>query len=181
MKEPIDPSEIREGDRVMAVSHGMETTFTVDHVDQGRLYAQPGNADHISTAFLRDRDNEWFLLERPKPAVVLPTEPTLGWVTSTIGAQDLDFWRYRPAHDETGEGAWAGSDPDGKPRGWGMRLIAAFTPATAVPAEALEKLRVAEGAAMDVQPYHAERKNEIRCHAINLFLDAVDAANAATS
>lgn len=161
MKRPIKPSEIRQGDLI--------------RWEAGDNLPYPGYAAVEITA---DRDGmgmsnvgQHYLLDRPTPPVQLPEKPTLGWVTSpSRGGVDLDFWRYRGPGDRAGEGAWAGIDPDGTPRGYGMKNITAFVPATAVPAEALDELRNAAAEWSLLDP------NSI----VGKFLAAVDAAGAAS-
>jgi hypothetical protein len=166
MKTPIEPDAIRPGDKVMACSNGMETTFTVDHIDTGRIYAQPGNADHASSAFLWDRDNDWYLLDRPTPPVELPTEPKLGWITQ-VGMPGRRLGRFSSG---TPEHEFEGPIVAAERGAAGMRdinrhfRVTAFTPATAVPTEALDELR---------------RRNAIYTgfDLVNTFLAAVDEAN----
>lgn len=73
MKRPIDPSEIRKGDLIRA---------------ERKKSAEFGESAHEYRAVV-DQDNDgwasnkfnWYLLDRPAPAVELPKTPTLGRLT----------------------------------------------------------------------------------------------------
>jgi len=108
------------------------------------------------------------------PAVVLPTVPTLGWVSASH-----DGFQHNPAVAFVGP--WQQSGPDGMLAGVyeagyrmlsgtfsGSEFITAFTPATAVPTAALDALRAEHG---DDQPG--------ACIEVIGFLADVDAANRA--
>lgn len=158
MKRPIEPSEIRKGDLI--------------RWEAGDNLPYPGYAAVEITA---DRDGmgmsnvgQHYLLDRPAPPVQLPSGShfgTLSWVDGASGGTLTAEWLI-----------------DGKQAealNFGAILrehVTAFTPATAIPTEALDELREAEERAMDVKPFDADRKNGIRRDAIFTFLAAVDAA-----
>lgn len=140
-RTPIAPSEIRVGDRVAAVSHGMETTFVVDHFDNGRIYASAGNAHHDSEAFLQGDKNEWFLLDRPTPPVALPTEPTLGWARVENGVRAVGIWStYTHRYNLSDQEAVYLINPE---REFAVSDVVEFIPGTLVPTSALDALRKA--------------------------------------
>lgn len=148
MKTPIEGSDIRVGDRVMAVDRGFETTFTVDHIDGGRIYARAGNGGHHPNGFLWDSQSDWYLLDRPTPPVVLPTEPTLGWLTQSGLDRFGHFRQYIQDESTSGRNDWTATETDSRGKYRNAYCdVTAFTPATAVPTDALEKLRAAENAA----------------------------------
>ena len=80
-------------------------------------------------------DDSIEIVDRPKPAVVLPSVPTLGWLNSIGNAHALGIWCSR---------ALTGGEGVENIRGDGNRAlnfeITAFTEAVAVPKWALETL-----------------------------------------
>lgn len=165
----IQPSEIKAGDTIRwenpraAEAMGRRTTAL-------EFIAIKGG----------DSWRDWgthYLIDRPAPPVDLPETPTLGWIITERGIPDLDFWRHRGPEDRAGEGVWAGNDPCGKPRGYRLKYITAFTPATAVPTEALTAVRreILRDESDRADGWGAaERLRRI----IDKFLAAVDEANA---
>ena len=108
------------------------------------------------------RDGEWYnnalrhrLIFRPEPAVVLPIEPTLGWVDTAEEARSLGVW-------QKGAGGWLNATDTEGDESVRISGITAFIPATAVPTEALEALREYN---MEVTEYRH----------VTAFLAAVDA------
>ncbi|RYE40907.1 MAG: hypothetical protein EOP24_39065 [Hyphomicrobiales bacterium] len=104
--------------------------------------------------------------EEITPAVDLPTEPTLGWVSVT-DRDLLAVWSL------TGQAIFA-VDSDGGGSA-GRDEITSFTPAVAVPKAALDELRkwreaLRKSNGIDALPTPAVRR-------IDTFLAAVDAAN----
>ena len=119
-RTPIEPSEIRSGDLV-----------------RKELVGHPANYQAIE--FIANVDGKapddgstYYLLDRQKPAVELPTEPTWGWLTTRESARSLGLWS---------------SDQDcvhSVPLPSVRRVrekATAFIPATAVPTEALQEFR----------------------------------------
>lgn len=161
MKTPIEPNEIRKGDHLRWEDES-------DDLTPGRVLVVEYRASHDEHS--QFRDGQHFLLDRPEPAVALPTEPTLGWASNRhgpkLGAAGHPGYsptlRNDPGHHVRYVGG--GFDPHS--------LIEAFTPATAVPTEALEKLRESVVEWSPITPHG---------HAINDFLAAVDHANGAKS
>ena len=144
-----------------------------------REYAAPTGSlravEFVANVAIPGDGDALFLLDRPVPAVELPTVPTLGWVTVSHGG-----FQHNPAVAFVGP--WQ-SGPHGMLAGKyeagyrtlsgtfsGSEFITAFIPATAVPTNALNVLR----------------KEMKRCLSFNhemssieIFLAAVDAANRA--
>lgn len=153
MKTPIEPIDIR-----------------VDDLIRYEFGSMPGSASEWRAEVegispYQARAGQHYLLDRPKPAVELPTIPSLGWVTTDLGFRDGATLAF--------VGQWKkGSDAMTADYGHGYRRISglyggrenvtAFTPATAVPTEALDELRAE-------WPYPDG--------AVHAFLTAVDAAN----
>ena len=65
-RTPIEPSEIRKGDLIRVEWPD----------DNSREYRASRDGDNN----IFGGTSRFFLLDRPAPAVELPTEPTLGWV-----------------------------------------------------------------------------------------------------
>lgn len=136
MKEPIKPEDIRKGDLIRwewrQPLPGIETAI------EYTAFRDAGSYSPIVDV------GQHYLLDRPTPAALLPTEPTLGWVEqdypSLVGRRLLgvfacgenDRLSEQPAMDEFGH--------RGKKVNQVYR-VAAFTPATAVPTEALDEFR----------------------------------------
>ncbi|WP_332645080.1 hypothetical protein [Aeromicrobium sp.] len=153
MKEPIEPSEIRKGDLIRWESKHSE------HAHEWRA--------QTDRAWWAD-EGQHYLLNRPRPAVEFPSEPTLGWLRliGAVGDGPPSTWRFehsgmddsRRARNEWG---YVVADVDDK--------IASFTPATAVPTAALDELR--DACNRDCDEYGCE------CAiAAHHFLAAVDEA-----
>lgn len=151
MKEPIKPEDIREGDSI-------------------RIEGDFGNGV-TATEYraLRDRDQwdakekTYFLLDRPAPTVDLPTEPTFGRVTFADGdwfygtmRVNADGRTFTATRHDTGYHSAC----------WVKKNVTAFTPAIAVPTEALNRLR-------DTPIRHLEAAQV----ELDIFFMAVDAAN----
>lgn len=162
-RTPIDPADIRTGDLIRWERGEGSPTQTFEAAEFRATFDGDGK---------RNWDGQHYLLDRPAPAVDLPTEPTLGWITG-YGYRNLDFWRYRDGADKAGEGAWAGNDPALKPYGYGIKGITDWVPATAVPTSALDELRtIASSDAFCVDGFS---------RSVRAFLAAVDAANGTAS
>jgi len=160
VKEPIDRGLIRRGDRI-------RVEYTKSENGSPRAIEYVAEHDRMG---MRNRMNgterlgaAYFLLDRPKPPVELPTQPTLGWLSAEDedgkGGTFLATWQKRP--DLVLQCRVAGA--------WGKECVTAFVPATAVPTEALEKLRERhEG---------GEESPVAKCGWVSDFLLAVDRAN----
>lgn len=104
-----------------------------------------------------------FLLDRPAPAVELPTEPTLGWLT-------LEATGFFAGSSTSLETVWLNDAKTGLIHAGRTALtnvdrVKDFTPATAVPTSALDELRANY---MDTSKSLAKITGD--------FLDAIDAA-----
>lgn len=108
---------------------------------------------------------QFFLVSRSAPVVELPAEPTLGWVDGEEGRM-LARWVSRDGSVITG------------PMREGLEAthIAAFTPATAVPTEALDRLRVCISRDETDRAGGWDAAQRLRA-IIDAFLAAVDEAN----
>ena len=118
MKRPIASSEIRKGDLIR--------------------WEDGENAHEYRAVVGTGKSNlggAYFLLDRPEPAIELPTEPTLGWATVQPkhwreSITCLHEWRHRGGQlVSTVAPVYFAED------------ITAFTPATAIPSAALGELR----------------------------------------
>ena len=122
MKRPIDVDDTRVGDLLRWESG--ETAHEFRRGVHGRLTS----------------DGQHYLLDRPTPAVVLPTQPTLGWITFP-----RDHWLGivdgRPGRCAD-PGCFAATRANGySSEAYVRECVTAFTPATAVPTDALDALR----------------------------------------
>lgn len=135
VKRPIEPSEIKAGDLIRWENAAAEVAHEWRASHDGDEFEPHG-----------ERDGQHYLLERPEPAVVLPTEHALGWVKWEQGDTDLGVWstRMAPVADRL-DGVLVNRTY--RSDCWNPEKVTAFTPATAVPTESLEKLRAAENAA----------------------------------
>ena len=156
MKRPIEPADIRAGDLIRC-------EWPDDSASEWRSKTSgPAgwNADRVS----------YFLLDRPSPPVELPTEPTLGWLT-TDAEPMLDEWcamtQLDPGYDDYGD--WATGNKTGHRR----EAVTAFKRATAVPTTSVVELRNIFDSA-DRHPVSAESFRRV----VRNFLAAVDEANA---
>ncbi len=153
MKRPIDRAEIRKGDAVR-----------IEYRDNDALLAgvtaREYKAGHDCDAGLTEgRPLAYFLLDRPEPAVELPTEGLhLGWLTHDGQADLLVFSFNRPGHIE-----------DASYGSISRPTVQAWVPAVAVPKAALDALRFRKDGGFFRIPDDA---------AITNFLTAVDEANA---
>ena len=158
-REPIDFADIRVGDTVEREVSYRNGRVTIDRLTVDKHYDDC--LWHGSFPLTQRADATWFLLHRPAPAVVLPETPTLGWATWDDGPC-LAVWKKRAGNlvavDSTG-------DAEGL-----VDEATAFTPATAVPTDALDALR---GVARNFCP-----SGTAAAIAIRTFLAATDEANA---
>lgn len=120
----IQPWEIRVGDLIRCEAHAGTTIGD-------SLTASEWRADGTEEAKAMGGTSTYYLLDRPKPAVVLPTTQTLGWIETIYDTRILQFWSDVNRCAETSNGAR-----------WNLeKEVTAFTPATAIPTEALDLLR----------------------------------------
>ncbi|MEH3033330.1 MAG: hypothetical protein PGN07_04640 [Aeromicrobium erythreum] len=148
----IKPEDIREGDLIRWEAS-----------DSGE-----GHIDAIEYVALHDEDarlslGKHYRLGRPAPKVDLPTEPTLGWVTSKYGGSVLGTWeRYTSIYGSHEDSALV--------RELDLPLddVSDFQEAVAVPKAALDEYRATISSwGHKVQPTSA----------LGRFLAAVDSAN----
>lgn len=163
-KTPIDPSEIRAGDTIER--HWMGTVMTMP---VARLSAKGGLAyspEGYCVGLTTEDGEKFFLLDRPVPPVSLPTEPTLGWLTWYAGEESSGLGAHRTLlgiYHRMGNGDITDEAAAGA---WGAQDVIAFTRATAVPIEALDRLR------SDVADWPPMSPNSV----LGRFLAAVDEA-----
>lgn len=82
---------------------------------------------------------KYLVKDRPKPAVILPTVPTLGWATHANDGQFFGLFSQNPSTPQIVDCVtcrWGRFS-------WEPTYITAFTEAVAVPKAALDELRVA--------------------------------------
>lgn len=126
MKTPIEPSEIRKGDLIRWES---------GHSDEAHEYrAECAGHNWIG------QSETFYLLDRPTPPVVLPTEPTLGWLSVTslglgTGSQPGTVLAFV---NDRGEHASVEAYPHGY---WSHEFVTAFVEATAIPTGVLDAFR----------------------------------------
>ena len=128
MKKPINYRDIKAGDLV--------------RWERGDGYAIEFRAE-------RDRDlragtsGQHYLLDRPKPRVDLPLEPTLGvlkWNSNTSGEKEvLATWSLRSTYDQTFRdvGPYALSDVGHR---IGVQSVTSFTPMVAIRRDLVDEL-----------------------------------------
>lgn len=147
-KTPIDPKDIRKGDLIRWEGDPSLGSGGVKVAEYGAEY--DGNSWTLS--------GQHYLLDRPKPPVDLPTEPTLGWLSAhTNPDPTLGAWRTEDRY-VTRDGTYRLADD-----------VTAFTPATAVPTKALDELRTQHRVNVTLESRYAS---------VTRFLAAVDEANA---
>jgi hypothetical protein len=129
MKTPIEPSEIRKGDLIRwewADLREVRSERAVEYVSgrDGGSYSPIPNA------------GQHYLLDRPTPAVELPAEPTLGWLTYAGSTIFGVFRKYDPSDYSRSDGIdWDVSEIRDGAVFNSFNSVTAFTPATAVPTE----------------------------------------------
>lgn len=150
-RTPIEPSKIRKGDLIRREPVKRNSLKAVEY--------EAEYAGHMH-GLVDSHTDRFFLLDRPAPAVELPTEPTLGWLNGNPHLlaiwQDCSETAVRPPAVR----------PVNVPTVFDGDHVKSFTPATAVPTEALNMLRA--GCFMTVS-----EAAEVIAH----FLAAVDRAN----
>lgn len=166
MKELIDWTDIRKGDSIREERIRTEADFTgyaaVEYV---------ANFDrHMGLSH-----STYYLLDRPKPAVVVPEKPTLGWVTTpyldaavigSFGAFDRELTRPR-RRVEYIDGDWTPAT-----------YVTAFREGVLVPKDALDELRKIHDA--DGDTTDADGMTPFQWwEEVGTFLTAVDEATGA--
>ena len=146
--EPIAVVDIRRGDSIRFESADPATSLIA------REYRAAADSSGLNEA------GTYFLLDRPAPAVAIPHVPTLAWLKTVYGRPVLAIWTRGKEGLQGESTAIYRVEAD----------ITDFVPATAVPTEALDMLRV--GCFMTVS-----EAAEIIAH----FLAAVDRANGTAS
>lgn len=154
-KTPIDPSEIRAGDLIRwEPGAGVMSNYRAVEYKAGCDGQQ------------QQSNGSYYLLDRPTPPVSLPTEPTLGWLTWFAGEESSGLGAHRTLlgiYHRMGNGDITDEAAAGA---WGPQDVIAFTRATAVPIEALDRLR------SDVADWPPMSPNSV----LGRFLAAVDEA-----
>jgi len=153
MKQPIDTNQIKAGD-LIRVEWEQPTEIQATLAREFVAQCDRHSLDLWGPC-------RYYLLDRPKPTVVLPIEPTLGWATANFGDRLIHTAGKGHGGTDVTDCGYVDSC-----------AITAFTPATAVPTAALDALR-AEAARMNPFSYEAG--------AIRTFLKAVAAANGASA
>ncbi|KQP83775.1 hypothetical protein [Aeromicrobium sp. Leaf291] len=154
MKEPIKPEDIREGDLIRWESE--------DEPDRANEYRAKGPVIKVP--------GRHYLLDRPTPAVDLPTDEALGWATVraphwTSDTVLLRHWEVEGSHLRCAVAPMYLVDH-----------ITAFTPAVAVPKAALDELRTGWAEAYRIGENLDDLFDNLTA-AVRAFLAAVDAAN----
>lgn len=153
MREPIKPEDIREGDLVRREPLDTRSLRAVEYVALKDGYTH-GLSDSERDVF--------YLLDRPTPAVDLPTDEALGWATVraphwTSDTVLLRHWEVEGSHLRCAVAPMYLVD-----------YITSFTPAVAVPKAALDELR---------RDHSADLFEIDLDTAVVKFLAAIDAAN----
>lgn len=163
MKTPIEPSQIRKGDLIRKEYEVGNGELALEYRATGDAHGKGGPGQH-------------FPLDRPKPAVELPTEPTLGWLTYS-GSQT--FGRFRAGDISESDYATSKDAPVAvgvSERGKKVNVMfgaTSFIPATAVPTEALDDLR-------EVLRLADDDFTDVEADDLRAFLAAVDKAGEST-
>ena len=130
----IQPADIRKGDLIRA-----ERT---EDVREGRVLRYEDN--DIRFQYGRDwyvPGSTLYLLDRPAPAVELPSTPTLGWATHANDGQLFGLFSQNPSTRQIVDCVTC----DWGRFSWEPTYVTAFTEAVAVPKSALDALRAAAG------------------------------------
>lgn len=154
MKTPIEPSDIRKGDLIRWENDAREVAHEWRaNADRDRFDGPPdlGFGAH-------------YLLDRPKPAVELPTVPSLGWATRATADATLGTWQKYTTRFGDQTDYLIDSE-----REFQACEVTGFVAATAVPTDALDALRAYRDCLHTPGPTPAIRR-------IDTFLNAVDNA-----
>lgn len=144
MKTPINPLHIRRHDLIRVEQEA----------EKAHEYRATENAQ-------RDGWGHYFLLERPAtPPLELPSVPTLGWASANFDTRLIATTGDGHGGTDINDGGYVDS-----------KYITAFTPAVAVPASALDELRLYVTGLDDLPILRSAERAAAR------FLAAVDAAN----
>lgn len=133
MKRPIAVADVLPGDTVERHWLGTVLSMPVARVSNGLLYSPEDYCLGVGD------DADLYLLDRPTPPVELPTEPTLAYVSGDwSGPSRLAVWLVERDSTST----WLRPvDNEGDTDRTVGAAVTSFTPATAVPTEALNRLR----------------------------------------
>jgi len=159
MKRAIEITDIRKGDTILREWMGTTLTMTVHQLQKHLAYSAEGYCMGLDDS----DDVQFYLLDRPEPAVELPNVPTLGWVEHEEIKAQFGSWVA------SGATLYAVRQMD-----FDAASVTAFAPATAVPNDALDALRFALDEAERMGGYAS---GMILRGATQTFLAAVDAAN----
>jgi hypothetical protein len=145
MKTPIEPSDIRKGDLIRIEGR---TTADVDRGETAHEYR--AIADNDRDGWSAGHFN-WYLLDRPKPAVELPETPTLGWLTRPVGDSGS---KTQLGYFHASEDVCGGADEVDSSGAYSDTFVkvSAFLRATAVPTEEWRALLAHH------DQYHADRE-----------------------
>ena len=163
MSTPIDFGDIQVRDTVTRDYRGIASTLTVAMRAVMAVYPNFHGQAIDDVALQNMAGSVWRLLDRPKPVVVLPSGPTLGWATVHPSYWDNPVTvlsRFMLDGDRLISAAPI----------YSVRDVTAFVPATAIPAAALDELRATHANVFDS---HICANMTFTC----AFLAAVDAAN----
>ena len=156
MSAPIDFDDIQLDDTVKCEwSSSHCVTGVVAAIENDAAYSR-----HRRNSYLIGADSDKFtLINRPTPAVKMPSEPTLGWATvhPSHWAKPITVLAEFTHTNEILKASIA-------PR-YIAHDVTAFVAATAVPTDTLDRLRAVPRCGKDIRT----------------FLDAVDAANGPTA
>ena len=150
MKQPIALADIRIGDLIRVEQE----------LDKAHEFRATRDAE-------RQGWGDYYLLDRPKPAAKLPTEPTLGWL-------GYDWSKTADRANRLGTWHIMHSDMDGATHAqneWGVNVVdidtrnPTFVAATAVPTAALDEFR------------HKRETRTLINLDVDKFFTAVDEAN----
>lgn len=187
MYRPAPPDPYAEPGLVRWVKE--DHTTIVDHqVKAGQRVITIERADPRVNVLARDLSGQvecrfdgyrWYIHEdmltdvEPMPAVVVPDEPTLGWVTTKHDGECYGpTIAFVGSWDRSPDGMLAGEYNSGyrnlEGTYSGSQFITAFVPATAVEAESLERLRMR---------YRDRLTYVALVEAVGDFLEAIDKAS----
>lgn len=162
MSTKIQFHEIRLGDTVECVwTSTHRVTGVVAKIEDGSVSSTLGGHSYLLGLDI----DQFTLVDRPEPALELPSDWSLGtafWNYTGQAQRGVTmFWRDERLGLRSLDGRMVDAE-----------CITAFTPATAVPTEALETLRMYAGDLAGATP--ALRR-------IDTFLQAIDEANGPTA
>ena len=152
-------AEIQVGDTVRSTRNGVTREGVVEAIGPKSAHT---TWPVVEIANIEDDSIE--IVDRPTPAVSLPSTPTLGWATHANDGQLLGLFSQKPNTRQIVVGVTC----DWGRFSWEPSYVTAFTEAVAVPKSALDELRRA---------YIAVNTNVQRGDAIYSFFAAIDNAS----